>query len=114
MTATSPVSGPANGPGIRRWLGGVFTRRAWAQFCYLCLVLVLTPCGLAYAAVTLGLGLGLAITIFGLAVLAALVLGARGWAGCTAAWPAPCSTNTSRTPHRDDGDRARSASSAAG
>lgn len=60
---------------------GPFAARVWREFLYLWIVLLLTPFGFAYAAITVGLGVGLVVTIFGLVVLALLVIGARGWGG---------------------------------
>jgi signal transduction histidine kinase len=62
------------------FLRAPFHRRAWAEHGYLWLALLLAPFGFAYAVATVSLGAGLGITVVGLFLVGALVLGGRGWA----------------------------------
>ncbi|WP_159797266.1 sensor histidine kinase [Puerhibacterium puerhi] len=93
---SAPGVGPHAGPqpagprpaGAAAWqpaagvpfLRAPFHRRAWAEHGYLWLALLLAPFGFAYAVATVALGAGLGVTVVGLFVVGALVLGGRGWA----------------------------------
>jgi signal transduction histidine kinase len=83
---SAPGVRPGAGAALHPAAGGVpflrapFHRRAWSEYGYLWLALLLAPFGLAYAVATVSLGAGLAITVVGLFLVGALVLGGRGWA----------------------------------
>ncbi|ACQ79619.1 histidine kinase [Beutenbergia cavernae DSM 12333] len=61
------------------FLRGPFTRRAWSEFGFLNLALLLAPFALAYALFTVSVLAGLLVTVVGLFVAGGLVIGARGW-----------------------------------
>ncbi len=79
MTSAPGVDATADAASVP-FLRAPFHRRTWSEYGYLWLALLLAPFGLAYAVATVSLGAGLAVTVVGLFVVGALVLGGRGWA----------------------------------
>lgn len=70
MTSTTPAPGFLEAP---------FARRTWRAYGFLWLALLLAPFAFAYALLTTVLTAGLAVTVVGLFVAGALVIGGRGW-----------------------------------
>ncbi len=65
----------------RRIIREPFTGRPWAELAFYLLTGGIAFIGLAFVTATLALGVVLAITVFGLAILAAAIRSARGFAG---------------------------------
>ncbi|PRZ04920.1 signal transduction histidine kinase [Isoptericola sp. CG 20/1183] len=72
MTALTPAPGFLEAP---------FARRTWRAYGFLWVALLLAPFAFAYAVLTTVLTVGLTVTVVGLFVAGALVLGGRGWGG---------------------------------
>ncbi|GAA1990705.1 sensor histidine kinase [Isoptericola halotolerans] len=70
MTTSSPAPGFLEAP---------FARRTWRAYGFLWIALLLAPFAFAYALLTTVLTAGLAVTVVGLFVAGALVVGGRGW-----------------------------------
>ncbi len=64
------------GPGF---LTAPFAGRSWREQGYLTLMLLLAPFAFAYAVFAVSFGAGVAVTVVGLFVAGAVVLGGRGW-----------------------------------
>ncbi|PZR54376.1 sensor histidine kinase [Xylanimonas oleitrophica] len=62
------------------FLSALVARRTWQAYGYLWLSLLLAPLALAYVVAVPSLAAGVAVTVVGLWLPAAMVLGARGWA----------------------------------
>lgn len=58
---------------------GPLTRRAWSELGFVSVGLLLAPFAFTYAVLTVSLLAGLLVTVVGLVVPSALVLGGRGW-----------------------------------
>jgi signal transduction histidine kinase len=61
------------------FLGAPFAGRTWREQGYLTLMLLLAPFAFGYAIFAVSLTAGVAVTVVGLFVAGAVVLGARGW-----------------------------------
>ncbi|WP_125774422.1 sensor histidine kinase [Antribacter gilvus] len=61
------------------FLRAPLARRTWSEYGYLWLVLLLAPFALTYTLFTVSFSAGVAVTVVGLFVGGALVVGARGW-----------------------------------
>ncbi|MCP2266148.1 Signal transduction histidine kinase [Promicromonospora thailandica] len=81
MTVDRPGAGPTTRPARRDpgFLTAPFASRTWREQAYLALVLLLAPFAFTYAVLTVSLAAGIAVTVVGLVVAGALVLGGRGW-----------------------------------
>lgn len=75
---TAPPTGPHSH--VTTPLRSPFDRRTWTRTLDALLDLPIGAAGFAYVAVLLSFGLGTAITVLGFPVLAATVIGGRGWA----------------------------------
>lgn len=69
---------PRRGPGF---LTAPFAGRTWREQAYLTLVLLLAPFAFTYAVLGVSLTAGVGVTVVGLFVSGAVVLGGRGWGG---------------------------------
>ena len=63
------------------FLRAPFARSTWREFGYIWLSLLVAPVAFAYAIFTVSFTAGILVTVVGLFVTGALVLGARGWGG---------------------------------
>ncbi|MFD2793192.1 sensor histidine kinase [Promicromonospora vindobonensis] len=83
LTADRLVAGPAAPSGTARpgprFLTAPFAHRTWREQGYLALVLLLAPFAFAYAVFAVSFTAGVAVTVVGLVVAGAAVLGGRGW-----------------------------------
>jgi signal transduction histidine kinase len=78
LTAGTVAQGPAARPGPS-FLTAPFSGRTWREQGYLTLVLLLAPFAFTYTVFALSFTAGIAVTVVGLFVAGAVVLGARGW-----------------------------------
>lgn len=82
MTLDRPAAGAATragrGPGF---LTAPFASRTWREQGYLTLTLLLAPFAFTYAVFAVSLTASIAVTVVGLFVAGAVVLGGRGWGG---------------------------------
>jgi hypothetical protein len=72
------VTGPATRPGPH-FLTAPFAGRTWREQGYLALVLLLAPFAFTYTVFAVSFTASIAVTVVGLFVAGAVVLGARGW-----------------------------------
>lgn len=63
----------------QKFVPAFFKRTTWRAFAYHWAMLLLVPFGFTYAILTISLGASLLVTIVGLSVAAAMVMGARSW-----------------------------------
>jgi signal transduction histidine kinase len=83
MTVDRLAAGSATGPATRPgpgFLTAPLAGRTWREQGYLALVLLLAPFAFTYTIFAVSFTAGIAVTVVGLFVAGAVVLGARGWA----------------------------------
>jgi signal transduction histidine kinase len=78
LAAGTAAERPAARPGPS-FLNAPFAGRTWREQGYLALVLLLAPFAFAYTTFAVSFTAGIAVTVVGLFVAGAVVLGARGW-----------------------------------
>lgn len=63
----------------QKFVPSFFKKRTWKAFAYHWAMLFLVPFGFAYAIATISIGASLLVTIVGLSVASAMLIGGRGW-----------------------------------
>lgn len=91
-----------------------FDRHTWKEIAYLLSNLPIAVLGFVYVVTMLATGVGLAVTVIGLPVLAAGLLGARQLGKAERGGPARCSGCASRSRARCRADATRASSAGCG